>query len=407
MSYRDRGIRLAICVLLVPTAIASQNPKGWPVAKVDNGYSDYLKVAAAMHDKVVESISVTPKGSDPMIGARKRRDHLKAWLPTIEAGNRKKVFDPRARITLATLFPELYLLKRIAKWIPDAVDAEYADNHPEEAFRWLIAGTTYASKFPQRNDIELLIGDAAASFVGKSIFKHRQKLNADQLTSLISELGGTLRDPLTFYRVTRAEGSQLIGLIEEMRTDPSVLGLRPGDDLHAITEFLRGSVDDVITLETGYREMFNSRAELFRQPERTWASPPVKGEIGNPIAAHTAYWGDHLSASKFKGIMKLVAIIDSLLFAPTIEGVGEDWIRNRTDIRLLRVHLLVERFQRQHHRLPLSLSELGEPSITVDPLTGRPFLFDVDRRTNAVTIGSEGVKATGHIKIFAKRPTRY
>ncbi len=34
-------------------------------------------------------------------------------------------------------------------------------------------------------------------------------------------------------------------------------------------------------------------------------------------------------------------------------------------------------------------------------------MFDVDRRTKTVTIESEGVKATGRIKIFAKRPARY
>jgi hypothetical protein len=77
-------------------------------------------------------------------------------------------------------------------------------------------------------------------------------------------------------------------------------------------------------------------------------------------------------------------------------------LRTRTQIRLLRLHAKVISFRWSNDRLPDSLAEAVDSGDLADPVSGKPFVFEV-RGPDQYRLYSRGVPGLGEIDLYYKR----
>jgi hypothetical protein len=127
----------------------------------------------------------------------------------------------------------------------------------------------------------------------------------------------------------------------------------------------------------------NQCKSILASPERTWsASLPSLSQFA--------------STEKDPTVRMLLDI-----GLPVFSQVFQTALRSNTQLRLLRVHALIQSFRWNTGRLPVSLDELSEKQACLDPLVDAPFTYSVDG-TDYVLF-SKGVTGVGRIDLVYVR----
>jgi len=142
---------------------------------------------------------------------------------------------------------------------------------------------------------------------------------------------------------------------------------------------LTGMLKERITKEFGQYRI------LLQKPEREWVqSPNLAG------------------AEPKQSLVTLTDICDaihqkSVHFDETIP-VG---LQVRVQLRLLRLHALIQKFRWMHGRLPAQLGEVSASAEILDPLTGEP--FHLEHQLTGYKLYSAGIAGIGEIGLTSKK----
>jgi len=365
-----------------------------------NGYEEYLRAADALNDPdfvaITDAINQVgnpateqkplpdwAQGKTRLELERMRVGKYEPVLRWIHDGNQKNVYDPRTSIDPNTVFPELVAFKKIAKFAASDAKVHFADGDPDGAAKILADELEFAHNIRKCSLIHDLVGIACEAIclaaveprmdgfsqLGLDLFTERAKAELQSAPPLAEALTREKSMQIKFVEqflnpqtgsgyvdedmlVGDEHGMALLGRFRSLSSEQQQSCLRDAE------QQIGSTIDDI--------------AQALQGPERNW--PKV---IDNPTPT----------------------LAQSLASYSTDSDIAscQAELRNRIQVRLLLVHAMIERFRLEMDRLPTSLDELKDPQATTDPLTGKPFLFQVFGPT--YRLRSQGNGSTGPIEL--------
>ena len=286
------------------------------------------------------------------LGRKKRVLFAKA-LDLLRAGNSLPVTDLRDRHSAATLYPELVYLKQVSRWVTDIVYSEYADGHTSSAYSWLREGMIFCEKLPGEVSVEGFVKSNSTRSLLLAAYYNRFRLSVTELGDLDGILASMVVDPSEYSRLTLNTIDEISDSFEEFRRDPKVIGLRDEEQVKEISKFFAGGPEVSNVLLDEYRKTLESRSAVFQLPESRWLNE--SSETANSVGSSEEFWTKHPSV--LGGLFLLIGVMDALhLPSSDFNATVLDIVLTRTQIRLTRLYLAIEKFRWLNNKLPTLVS---------------------------------------------------
>jgi len=320
-----------------------------------------------------------------------QREHVRRTamaLDLVDRGNAKNVFDPRQDLNAATIYPELAELRALAKLGLTACRVSFADGQPDRAVSISISLMTMRQKLPKRSLIDELVGVSIDAMVLANISDNSQRISERGWKQLESFVNQRLQEN-TYKAAMAGELNFVLSALAEMRRSPEAFGaLLASDDYERITKTnanLTPSDRDKLIARTTQKvqSVFTDLLQQLDGPERTW------------VQDLTAKHSDGQDAS-LEGLA--TSIVET--FTPAYGSGGEVAVRIRTQLRLLKLHALVQSYLWNNEVLPEKL-EQAAPKDYIDPLTDAPYIYEPHGKD--YKLASKGLPQTGEIQLRYKR----
>ncbi len=370
-----------------------------------NGYEDYLRVADALSDPSYNEITSAidrlanptaeyekpfpewAKGKSRLELERMRVNKFEPALRWIHDGNLKEVHDPRSTINDATLFLEYAPFKRIAKFAASDAKVHLADGDPEGAARVLADALQFAYNIRKTTLMSDLVGIACEGIVLAAIEQHLDSFSEAGWDLLMEQAKDQINAPPPLASALANEKQMHLEFLQEFvkrsteppdTQDDNWLG---DEDIDAAVEKFRVmSPDDKKAVLDDAQQLIvstiDSTVQSLQGPEKTW--PMVHDSVPTSVAQ---------SIADYRTRMDVAACQSDL--------------RNRIQLRLLVVHGLIEKYRLEMDRLPTKLEELNAPSLVIDPVNNKLFIYQLIGPT--YRLASQGTKDYGMIELKYRR----
>lgn len=340
-----------------------------------------------------------PEGVDPSWTLLDvQREHVRRCSSAIELvakGNLKPVTDPRGDLTPGTIFPELATFKTLTKYAIVQMRVNLADGRPDMATRTAITMLTMRGRMPMISLISDLVGIAMDAIILASINENTERFSehdwrqfqdiADQRLQINNYMQAMMMEEqfelsmVPLMLKSSEEASSMFGDGEDnAKIGAAIAGLNPTQ---------RERLGQQLSSEI--RTRFSALFQRLRGPEAKWAEDAADSGPEPTLTSDPA---------------SLVKVLGAF-FSPVFHQATLATIKNRTQMRLLKLHSLVQLYRWHTGRLPEKLEDAA-PKDFSDPVTGAPYIY----QTNGVgyRLASKGVKETGEIELKYKKspPTR-
>lgn len=376
-------------------------PRIFPKPTGANGMEEYIRAVDMISDaKSAKAISELTNPETPGTLLSRSRGLAKFSDPIIKLirqGNAKPCFDPRP-IDVETLFPEYARFRTICKILNARVYCEFAEGSAKEGVRILLDAVRFADSFPNGTLISELVSIASRSIMLHQIEDRFGRFGIPEAELLESYAKWALTNAIDFKKIVRTESQLFEDYVSKIKKGEfkaaalSALGMDDEElrsemskDELSLYEKLKSKSEAEMQLIFEQAVMENKNATsrvlmLFDKPERDWSQ-------------------EDFNTSSVPSIEN--ALVES--FSVGYDHIAKFAIAKRTQLRLLIVDALIIKYFWTNGKLPVSLKELGAEGQEIDPLTERPFLYEV-KNESQWKLSSEGTALTGPIGI-RYRPT--
>lgn len=358
-----------------------------------NGYEDYLRAADLLSVQVVKEtfkkVTESPAGSADWLSSRRL---LLARLSNvnnlISEGNKKVVFDPRTSINSETLFPELAAFKNITKNIAEVVPAQFASGNPSLACKQLLDTIIFSENILNTGVlITYLVGTAMESITFRTYAENLERIPVGEWQNVIS-FCNRADSATAIRRVSLAELNFVGNNIDVMLSQPGEYfgNFEDVEESVLVTQLKALTPSQKAKIAQKLRETLSVYSEKFEKvfavPEREWE---------REAALTDRIWDAEQDP--------LVRFVWSASIPVFWQSFTAD-IKRRTQLRLLRLHAMIQKFKWESGRLPKNLDEIEEPKAVIDPLTDKKFSYEI--LAEGYALFGDGNQRTGRIDLFYK-----
>lgn len=380
-----------------------------------NGYEEYVKAADLVANPAVaqfgayesflqqveagqkpDDVPNLPAGITPeMTLLEVQREHVRrcaASIDVIDRGNGKQVFDPRGQMDVNTLFPEFAEMRALARFATVDMCVCLSDGQPSRATSIATTMLTMRGKLPPTTLISELVGIAIDGILLGAISDNTDHFSERDWEKFIPVAEARLsycglKDVMTAEMRFELQTSETLRKGNVFTAD----GLGSGDDsesqdfakaYNALSPGQRGRLTDAVQAQI--RGKFSEILERYSGPEKTWVPAETPNE-----------------AVKFNGSLDSMTAAFVDILSPTFAAAAAAEVRDRTQIRLLKLHALIQIFRWHHGHLPVKL-EQAAPKDSIDPLTDEAYIYEPSG--TGYKLASKGIPQTGEIQLRYSRP---
>jgi hypothetical protein len=303
-------------------------------------------------------------------------------LELVRLGNAKPIFPTRP-ITMETQFPEYSAFKRLVKYGVMCSDSLIADGQTGEAAKVLVDLFTMTKNIQRDTLIGLLVGISCESILMASIQNHMEHFSevdwkylessAREFLSSANPIPQIMLTELSFLDSLKREPKETLRSFlnddnSSQRAKSVIAKLQTMSNAEA-----SDLVQDAITEIKTYSQLV---IRTMDAPESEWGNVP---DLTN--ASDATWLGQQLQ--------------------PDYRNVLGAYARIRTQLRILKLHSLVQMYRWHWNELPKSLEIITDPKERFDPLSQFEFMFEI--KGSGYRIYSKGSKTTGEIELIYRR----
>ena len=382
-----------------------------------NGYEEYVVAASRVNDPAFLVIADYNPDRPPIpaeIEDSSKRDLVQSLsgmdllatrkelvrrygrvLDLVKTGNTKPVFDPRGTITAATLYPELAPFKRLARLAAAKAYVDCAEGNTATGSQVLMEGLRFSYNLSGATSISWLVGIASSTILIVAAQDILPTLSVTDAKRLYETADAMLGAPVPLANAMRGEAqimdSSVAAFLKNPDRYPQLLGADDEGEVDPkeIAEAVRNLTP---AQKTALERQVHARMATYGQALTSVFSLPEYRWIEN---------GPDLDAlsddpnQTLRGLLRLTIIDPKPLLVSTA--------RWRTQVRLLGLHARILEFRWRKGRLPFTLSDLGNPRVSYDPLANQPFEF---QRMGPVSyrLYSRGGLGLGEVELKYQKP---
>lgn len=344
-----------------------------------------------------EEVPRVPPGLDlkstPLDVRREVARRFGRVVDLVHAGNAKPAIPFRSHIDMDTAFDELTHYKTIG-WVLDcAAYTAFAEGATGKAVGILLDQVSFATAISAETLIGYLVGRAIQAVALARFEAQLSALSLSDAARIERYCGTYLEQPDPYIACLEGEKRFMLQGIPSMLEQPDTLTLFGSDDdwsakaQTAIKNLSKADRDRAARLiaeriERAYEPLI----ARFRGPESKW---------------YTTSSAEEVIPREITTIEDLADCI-VVLSMPIWDVATQTVLRNRCQLRLLRLHCQVIAFRWKHERLPTKLAEAVPEAELADPLSGEAFQFEL--RDGGYRLYSKGIPATGEIELRYRRP---
>lgn len=361
-----------------------------------NGYEEYLLAAEALHNaKFEDAYRVMLKvslGSDNWLSSREALTRESgATRQLITEGNAKSVQDPRIP-SLDTLYPDLSYLKMVARYLPVQATVEFSQGQNQRAGDTLLAGLVYADKLSRTGVlITYLVAQANVSLTLLGYQDNLERLSLSSWASVIKHCDFALSNSRIVDVVSR-----------ELEFTESALDVYLNKP-ERITEGFELATDE--TDIAGQIKRLSVPQRLQVKAKFVDHLTSYKRGLAELVTEEEGTWGAREAALQRTIDLEQDSILSHLLAytLPSFVGVIQAELKYRAQMRLLRLHGLIQTHRWTTGQLPTTLDQLGRESACQDPLSGGKFVYELS--PDGYNLYSPGGSGLPRIDLVFRRPS--
>ncbi len=321
---------------------------------------------------------------------------LKDVFPLLEAARKKGSWDPRTRLGTDTIFPEFAVFKDIVKFLSIvACETHFAEGNFHAATQDLLDSFRIADACATSPTlIGALVYRGNQAIALRALEKHMVRFSLPDCLAIDQYAKETLARPDMFARAIRAEGETVSGFV-----DTIFGGKADAETLEYLDSGLIKEIEKLgASQRLGYaeqtknilRKRYGELIDILSKDERTMSLflNEQKSEDVDQAAEDQKPIPER-AADQF-GFVDLQIVQFALL--------------QKVQMRLLRTAMAILQFRWQNDRLPLRLTDAGEPAIVNDAITGQPFTYR--NRGQSFELSGKGSQSMGEIKLYYRRPVQ-
>ncbi len=344
----------------------------------DNGYEEYLQAAdAAVGSNVRALLEAVEAPNAP----GSRLDRLRAIhrqcgriTPLVSQGNKKKVFYPNT-MDWDTLLPELQIFRAIGSALVFKAEVDFADGRVNDGVGTLVDVMLFGDKVSLSGPvIHNLVGRAISRPALLSLSKNLTLVSLPAASEIDRVASAMLESESPWTRALTTEMTVLAEVLPKVIANPdelTKLGISEDEDIvgeiRRLTPARRKAVTDELVF--AIRRHYEARLAMMQQPEREW---PRRAESIKDVAVPA----DPVARLAFTTLV------------PDFGRVEMFEIVRRTQFRLLRLVAAIVTYKWTSGYFPGSLAVLPDQTVTLDPLTDKPFIYQ--RTQESFVVISEG-----------------
>lgn len=421
---------LGLCVAALSAPDEGSYHKLFPHPTGQNGYEDYVMAGDLLTSPRAEMLlnwtphqyagmlehiqSLKAQGEPPepnlnqatleFAASLTNKTQLEVWqleekelgraLVYIQNGNMKPIEDPRQDLTSNTLFLESRGFKRIAQFAKQVSFVDFANGRSSDGLAPVTAAFIQANRTNQRTMICMLVGAASQSTLFGAMDQTRlswSMANAKQVESLCDQL---LAQPTPMRTVMQGEYAFALSAVKDVfragaSGQQAELGEHDDHALRAISLLQGEQRDQFVQLYAGQvKAQYEEIIRRFEGDEARWIEPIEDKPVSAPSGTSLQELAEHLAD----------------LVQPTFSQVGVVLARQRTQVRLLRLHAKITQYRWGTGRLPKTLAEVATPTELHDPFSKSAFQYELNE-TGGYRLYSMGFKGSRGEIDLAYKPT--
>lgn len=365
-----------------------------------NGYEEYVRAAVlASHPDIKKWEATTapfPAGLDANSTRLERNQwvlsRLKPALDLIRQGNAKPVSETRDAFTPATVLPELAHFRQLSRVLAGAAYADFAAGRSSQGTERLLDNLVFGDNVSRTGIlISHLVGTAQMNIAFGAFESRLPQLSKPDCQRIVQTTTALLDRPSAFASVLETEHVLSAQALSEM-LEGKGSWVEEGEFREFTKRLQEKSPAERAEIRRLALVLLKDRFEpvirAFRGPESRW---PIAGE--DPFAelpSRPPTTSEELAE----------ALVHA--FAPVFMQSGNASLRNRTQLRLLRLHAWVLAFKWEFDRYPNNLGEAVPADALIDPSNGKPFEYTII--PGGYRLLSKGRDGTGEIALRYQRP---
>jgi hypothetical protein len=335
----------------------------FPQPTGNNGYEELVLAGQlTRHNEALDALMAGSGTLNDKRNALAQPDIARA-LALIREGLRKPILSPRAGLPIdeETRYPDMMLMRQLARLLKIKQYVLLADGRTGEAIDCLRDGLRIGYLVQADSLLSGLVGIAVDAILLDATARHLEQMSVGDCDRLLKLVHEWLEAPSPAESVLTAERDMALRLLQKRRSDPTSLRAllkentaADDPDASAIRTFLadnpsatEGLIDQTMALvQAQYAQLIASLRQPYWERQETRLKDP-----------------DSLSS-------RLYHVITA-----DMGQVTERYARDRVNVQLLGLQTALRRFRWEYERLPASLSELNDDRLTIDPFTGKPFVY--------------------------------
>jgi len=362
-----------------------------------NGYEEYLMAAEAMHNPKFEdayrNLTSSGPGQDTWLASRVAvAAQSGSARQLVLEGNRKEVFDPRS-FTQDTLFPDLVYLKMVARYLPIQATVEFSQGQNKRGAETLLGGLVFSGKLSGTGVLlSFLVSMATNSIILAGYSENLERIPLSSWDSVVNYCNEALSlNPLKRSILLELDG--VPGNVDYVFINPREWGGVFGD----LDDQTADMVDRIKSLSATQRQA-------------------VKARVLERVAAYRRVFIQAMDQDESKWVLSTSAlenvaqreepdplvqwILDSSLAVYSQAYPSE--LKRRAQLRILRLHGLIQSHRWRTGVLPGSLKDLDNDPACADPLSGSWFCYEPTE--DGYQLYSKGGSGMTRVDLGFKRP---
>ncbi len=369
-----------------------------------NGFFDYIDAAEIVRAADLSELEreytellnqpVKAKGRKERLAELRQRMARVAEqaMVRVRIGNQKQVWDPRIKVDVTTLFPELSGFRAVAKAGRHAILYRLSQGDSRGAARLVADGLSFSQNIASGPLISLLVSLAADAIYLAAIEPYLMSFSEADLRVLSEAATAFLARPPMFRRIAEAETRFYREMFESWKDEGKKY--TEEDEADQTTEYLKKLTPERIekmAVQIMRRMALEDEKELkvLESPEANWYA---KIRLTDPPEEDFVEKEEPPPKNDQDVVDQLLRLRSSLFIM--VEPVG---IR-RAQVRLLLLHTKILQYRWSYRRLPKTLAEVDA---SIDPLSGKPFRYEVNGMN--YRLWSEGRGPRGEVELRYRR----
>lgn len=354
-------------------------PRLFPNPTHNNGYEEWVQAADLIQYNPDVDTATLPGATLTFKRRVLAAPPVARALLLLREGLKKPVSSPRQDFDENTLLPEMAPFRKLARLLRTEQYVDFASGHVDDAIDSLRVGLAFGYSIQTDSLISGLVGLAVDTIVLEEFAHHFEQLSVYQCDRVLQMVTDFLKAENPAIRLLALEKSYVLKMLEARRSDAdAVLNLLennvdPGTaspeyaDFQKLQEHLAGQPGEVNSLLT------DAEARISAVYDQAIAN------LGLPLAERKPYVPDKSTTP---------AAILARLLSVDPRNISDRYTSDQAKLRLLGVHVLIQRYRWEHNMLPNSLADLHADELVTDPFTDEQIVYA--RTGDRYTLYSQG-----------------